>query len=602
VKLFSNDILRLALNADEEALFATILSTLLEGGMGEEEAIENALRKCAPEKYRSFGAISATTPRELAVDIWINGTREQREGYGNGTEQRTRDEKAPDAWLEDAVANIGRNEAEEFAFRVLRAKDASRNAYRVTVNQKPSGGVTYNAHDVPIFAEHIPPEAPNVRLTENWLRSGVGNAMDAWYERGYTAPLTVNHHDFMVSGAERRGAGSVMPIFVDREIYQGQPTAIMYATLLNIKPDVFAAMQDGLIPHRSVEIPYDLTPAKINALSLLDKDQPFFEFANMSRLEIDPEDIELASRSERPEVLCYFERDQKITERLFLWPHDANRFQIESEEPMENLTDHERKLVETGDFDAVRKDDDEKEMKRAEEEEEATYVEGEEEEAERQDEGGSDIVGMLRQAAELIAAAAEELGTEEAEEEEAEELPAAVSPVELSSDEEEAEREEDEEDAERSARTDGQVEALAKRVNELEREREIERSVRDEAAKLTRFGWDLDEATRKLAQRAKKSGVKAMRQYSEGLQEAGTKDPEYTWSGDLEKTAKLAPVLKPYAAMGADVLEAAMDIHEDYLNYSRRGNTNITADEFIRTNLVDEGVVEANELPEKGEK
>ncbi len=57
-------------------------------------------------------AVYQDDPDRICGNLWFNGTEEQRESHGDGTEGRGRDEKPPKAWWDDCVASIGTKKEE----------------------------------------------------------------------------------------------------------------------------------------------------------------------------------------------------------------------------------------------------------------------------------------------------------------------------------------------------------------------------------------------------------------------------------------------------------------------------------------------------------
>lgn len=64
---------------------------------------------CGEIKHRTEDATKAVRdPDAVCGELWFNGTDAQREGFGSGTEGRSRNEKPPSKWWDDCKSKIGK--------------------------------------------------------------------------------------------------------------------------------------------------------------------------------------------------------------------------------------------------------------------------------------------------------------------------------------------------------------------------------------------------------------------------------------------------------------------------------------------------------------
>lgn len=150
------------------------------------------------------------------------------------------------------------------------------NARPRQAEQNPDG--TWNIRDVPVFAE-LPAGArgnPN-DVGREWMLRAIDKAK-ARFSEHYVPPVHINHHK---ANGETKRAGYFQLTAVRPTLHDGKPVWTIFADLLSVPPDVFAQIERGELPYRSVEI-HDWQNPEINSLALLDDEVPFFRFEILS--------------------------------------------------------------------------------------------------------------------------------------------------------------------------------------------------------------------------------------------------------------------------------------------------------------------------------
>lgn len=139
----------------------------------------------------------------------------------------------------------------------------------------PDGSV--RVPGVPIFGENRRSTyTGDLSYTKEWL-TGALRADQALRADGYRVPLHYGHHE---PGIVREAAGSVEFDAVALRVYSGEPTWVLFGTLV-FKTEAKFAKAKADFPYRSVEISHE-KPSEINSLALLDSDAPYFRFPNLS--------------------------------------------------------------------------------------------------------------------------------------------------------------------------------------------------------------------------------------------------------------------------------------------------------------------------------
>jgi hypothetical protein len=104
-----------------------------------------------------------------------------------------------------------------------------------------------------------------------WMRKAIENSR-ARNDEGYLAPLHIKHHGF---GVETKRAGFFRLTRVGLMRYEGEDLPAVFADFIRIPEDVFATIERGEVPYRSVEI-HDWRIPEIDSLALLEDEVPFF--------------------------------------------------------------------------------------------------------------------------------------------------------------------------------------------------------------------------------------------------------------------------------------------------------------------------------------
>lgn len=152
---------------------------------------------------------------------------------------------------------------------------------------------THDIFDVPVFA--FVPEgtkgAPE-DIGEQWMQGAIKEARRREKEDGWKPPLHTRHH----GASETAFAGTFRVTRVRTKRYDGKSQPVLFADLLNIPADIFKEIMAGMWAARSVEI-IDYEAGVINTLALLDTEEPFFRFPNLSNETIESFSLRSFERS-----------------------------------------------------------------------------------------------------------------------------------------------------------------------------------------------------------------------------------------------------------------------------------------------------------------
>jgi len=148
--------------------------------------------------------------------------------------------------------------------------------YRAVEN--PDG--TFNIQDVPVFASHTRtlPDGRQIKIDRPWLESALKSSMKRFAEDQYLAPLHIQHHEF---GKDVRRAGFFKLRRVRRATYEGKPVWLAYADLVGVPAEIYNMIRAGQLPYRSVEI-LNVGKKEIDSLALLDHEVPYFRLPNLT--------------------------------------------------------------------------------------------------------------------------------------------------------------------------------------------------------------------------------------------------------------------------------------------------------------------------------
>lgn len=141
--------------------------------------------------------------------------------------------------------------------------------------QAPDG--TFTVFDVPVFGEiEKYAHCGNPEIDGEWL-SGALARFAAREAEGYLPPLHIKHHGY---GDATQPAGHFRLTRVGSLSYEGQQIQVLFADFTAVPEHVFARMQAGELPYRSVEV-LDWDETEIHSVALLDDEVPFFRFPNL---------------------------------------------------------------------------------------------------------------------------------------------------------------------------------------------------------------------------------------------------------------------------------------------------------------------------------
>lgn len=193
-------------------------------------------------------------------------------------------------------------------------------AYRATKNHDG----TWNIYDVEIYAANvrsfgmvpvlakdgdIKPEELVLKHDGDWLQQAIETAKVDFDERGYEAPLHVNHHGRDEQVVE---AGTIMPRYVRKTLYEGKLLDTLFADLRNVPDAIYQQIKAGRLRYRSAEVPPTMqAKPEIKGLALLPHQPPHFKLPPL-RVENAEENLALAgmySTGKTLHMLSCFEAD-----------------------------------------------------------------------------------------------------------------------------------------------------------------------------------------------------------------------------------------------------------------------------------------------------
>lgn len=139
-----------------------------------------------------------------------------------------------------------------------------------------NGDGTYQIVDIPIFAE-VPAGAKRntEEIGEEWMvRALRQNRLRAG--EGHLPPVHIYHSD--EHAVKPRYAGKFQITRLGAITYEGETVPALFANIVDIPKDVFALIEKGFLPYRSVEV-HDWSRPEIDSLALMPTDVPFFRMA-----------------------------------------------------------------------------------------------------------------------------------------------------------------------------------------------------------------------------------------------------------------------------------------------------------------------------------
>lgn len=151
-----------------------------------------------------------------------------------------------------------------------------------TYRSRQTGPDSWEIYDVPVFSAHERTSASGklYKFDEAWLKGAVAKAQTRHAE-GYFHPAHTRHHS-AVDPSKRddsdvRPAGRIRFRRVGALRMGGVDVPTIFADLVEVPGEVFAEIQAGRLPYRSVEV---LSPSsgEIDSLAFLDHEVPFFRY------------------------------------------------------------------------------------------------------------------------------------------------------------------------------------------------------------------------------------------------------------------------------------------------------------------------------------
>jgi hypothetical protein len=199
--------------------------------------------------------------------------------------------------------------------------NATRKGYRASQN----GDGTWDIYDVPIYAENVrsfglipvlnkktgevAAEELVIRHDAKWLQKSIETAQLDYEERGYRAPLHINHHG---KGEKVEEAGEIMPRYVTNTLYEGKLLATLFADLHNVPQAAYELIKAKRLRYRSVEVSSgDDEKPEIKGLALLPHQPPHFK---LPPLVVEDAPVTAAYGSKAGlQMLCHFDSDTDMT-------------------------------------------------------------------------------------------------------------------------------------------------------------------------------------------------------------------------------------------------------------------------------------------------
>ena len=399
---------------------------------------------------------------------------------------------------------------------------------------------TWNIRNVPIFAEHIPPEMPNKKIDRQWLQKAVDVAKRRFLQDQYVAPLHIGHHGSENSTIE---AGKVFPKRVVKQSYEGKQKDVLLADLLEIPEDVFKMIRAGRLSYRSVEV-LDINKPEISSLAFLSHNVPFFRFPNLTTgKEVTAQ--QKFSKEMYPALAYQAWKGTDTPGGLFIFRFDG-----------ESMSEETKTVI------------DKQEVARAEhetEEEKKKKEEKKDDKAERADEG--QMAAVLDRMMKILEALASKAGISGPAAQEAQE----DGPVNL---------QKEEKTPVEYAAFKGELVALAGRVKSMENEKKATELVRSAQSALKEY--NLGESAEKELQNLATKGEDHVNTYVAAIQKHATKMP-----ASLDKvglgTEGDDKLIAAYQEKGPEYLEAARKFGKQY--DAADGKLKISKEVFVRENV-----------------
>jgi hypothetical protein len=213
-----------------------------------------------------------------------------------------------------------------------------------TASQNSDG--TWDIFDIPIMGEmREGQKAAPGHIGQEWLQCAVDSAQKALREDNYLPPLHIKHHK---PGEQTRRAGFFLLTRVGKMKYQGKLMYAIFADFKKVPAEVFAEIERGEVPYRSVEIASWEDP-KIASLALLDDAAPFFQFELLTigrkvlARSYAPDKVTSFYRGTIPQdsgalVLCHFDTPITLEKKSMPMPDEKK-----PEEKKEKITDPDAK-------------------------------------------------------------------------------------------------------------------------------------------------------------------------------------------------------------------------------------------------------------------
>jgi len=460
-----------------------------------------------------------------------------------------------------------------------------------TARQNRDG--TWNVEDVAIFAEHQVElaernadgeiEKKQVKIGKDWMVKAAQRAFRRFEEDEFLPPLHIHHHDM---GKDTERAGFFKVKSVRQEKLEGKDVWTIIADLVNVPAEVYRLIRQGQLPYRSVEI-LDITKPEISSLALLDDEVPFFRFKLLTigqELPADGSELEIG-------------------------PINRSAYRSAALRAYQQVGAGARVLMYMGGFVKTKQtgyaeDDKNEDDKKKRDEKMAA------------DGGDAMKIAMeaFRGISQLSAQAAEKLAAMAGGAEPADDKPPA--PVEEKKSAAAKQEPKDDEPSPSPSKkvaleldyTAGattmkragatEVEKLRGEVDGMKFERDLERKVTSVARELTTYGLDEATTSKKLYEKGKKHGLRAIDEYAEGVKEAMESDNDAPWKAETRASSASSKCAAKFAKHGTKAVELAEKYAAEYDEQAARGlKFTFTKEQYIKDNLVAEGI----EIPEEEE-
>lgn len=383
--------------------------------------------------------------------------------------------------------------------------------------------------DVPIFAAHVDDrQAEPVSFSKDWLEKALAIAMTREAE-GYLPPLHINHHG--TRNKEVTGAGQFRMTRVGEISHGGKLTPALFADLIITSEEHYELIKSGKLSYRSVEI-LKIDSNEIDSLAFLDDEVPFFRFPLLRISE------ETTLRSANP-LLAY---SASGVSRSILFRFGAEDMKTDPITKADGVP---------GDGEAETKPD------------------------------KSDL--MLKVLMAMAAKMGVDVGTE-GEEPDSEEPPAqkAAGPVETVK---------AEGDPEKKAGGSLSVNFAQQGVNAGLVDQIRKLTARLDAQEGTSALFKLKSSLKQKGYSAsavaqaekihKASGIEAAKQFAQGLEFGGPKDPPSHWGGEVQTERPDSAAVQAYASQGPEILEKARSFSASY----HKTKPSMTEEEYLSATM-----------------